>query len=279
MPVEIENKSDTNNELDTLVRAARESAKYREICLELVTRIATRELQIRRNPKEALKETRNALHQIAGAYLSCRPRYDRWLETLTLARASENPNEWPETCARMMRLHAPTSERLPYLAEFYATLFDGLPPVHSVLDLACGFNPLALSLMPLAPDSSYFALDIYADMTQFFTDYFLLYEIKGTAQTADVAALTEFPKTDMALILKFLPVLEQQERGSSLRFLQAIPAKTLIVSFPTRTLAGYNKGMAESYESRFMALVAAEKWNIERFEFPGELCFRVSKSE
>ena len=69
-------------EIETLVRSARENAKYREICPELVTRIATRELKIRKHPREALKETRNALHQIAGAYLSCRPRYDRWLETL-----------------------------------------------------------------------------------------------------------------------------------------------------------------------------------------------------
>ncbi len=274
MASEMENKT----ELETLVRLAQESAKHREICPELVTRIATRELKIRKHPREALKETKNALHQIAGAYLSCRPRYDRWLETLTLARASENPNEWRETCARMMRLHASTSERLPYLAEFYATLLDGLPPVRSALDLACGFNPLAVSFMPLAPKFSYFALDIYAGLTQFFTNYFALAEINGVAQTTDVAALTEFPATDIALILKFLPVLEQQERGASLRFLQSVPAKVLLVSFPTRTLAGYNKGMAESYESRFLALIAAENWKVERFEFPGELCFRVSKS-
>ena len=202
-------------EVEILVKSARESAKYREICPELVTRIAARELKVRKHPREALKETRNSLHQIAGAYLSCRPRYDRWLETLALARASENPADWSETCARMMRLHASTSERLPYLAEFYATLFNGLPPVRSVLDLACGFNPLSLSLMPLAPDFSYFALDIYADMTAFFTDYFALAEINGMAQTADVAALTEFPETDLALILKFLPVLEQQERAQA----------------------------------------------------------------
>ena len=269
--------SETENGVETLLQAARESAKYREICPDLIRRIAARELNIRRHSREALKETRNALHQIAGAYLSCRPRYDRWLETLALTRASENSMEWPETCARMMRLHASTSERLPYLAEFYAALFDGLPPVHSVLDLACGFNPLAISLMPLPPGFSYFALDIYADLTRFYIDYFALAEINGTAQTADVAALTEFPAADVALILKFLPVLEQQERASSLRFLQSIPAKTLLVSFPTRTLAGYNKGMAESYESRFLALIAAENWRIERFEFPGELCFRLTK--
>ena len=265
-------------ELETLVAAAQETAKYRTLCPELIARIGARELQIRRNPREALKETKNALHQIAGAYLSCRPRYDRWLETLTLARASENSNEWPETCARMMRLHASTEERLPVLSEFYAALFADLPPVHSVLDLACGFNPLALSAMPLAPGFTYHAFDLYADMMDFFRSYFTLAEINGTAQTADVAAMTDFPETDIALILKFLPVLEQQERGSSLRFLQNIPAKTLLVTFPTRTLAGYHKGMAESYESRFTALVAAENWRVKRFEFPGELCFRVAKS-
>ena len=266
-----------STELETLVAAAQETAKYREICPDLIARIGARELLRRRHAREALKETKNALHQIAGAYLACRPRYDRWLETLTAARAAENPNEWPETCARMMRLHASTEERLPVLVDFYAALFDGLPPVHSVLDLACGFNPLAIHSMPFAADFTYHALDLYADMMRLFTDYFALAEIDGTARCADVAAMTQFPATDLAFLFKFLPVLEQQEKGASLRLLQAIPAKTLLISFPTRTLSGRGVGMAAHYEAWFRDLIMTENWKLERFEFPGELCFRVSK--
>ena len=66
-----------------------------------------------------------------------------------------------------MSLHASTRERLPILDGFYSTVLAALPAPRRVLDIACGLNPLASSWMPLAPDVTYTAYDIYSDMMQF----------------------------------------------------------------------------------------------------------------
>ena len=52
-------------------------------------------------------------------------------------------------CLERMRGHASTQERLPILEEFFQTTLASIAPVESVLDLACGLNPLALPWMPL----------------------------------------------------------------------------------------------------------------------------------
>ena len=254
-----------------------QSPKYRDLCPELIARVGRQELQARRSPKDALKETKNALHQIAGAYLAARPRYADWLTRISDAQQADNAETFPEVCRQILRLHASTNERLPLLNTFYANLFAGLPPVRSVLDLACGLNPLAAFAMPLAPDAVYHAFDIYGDMMDFLTRCFALTDLRGQAYTADVAAKTDFPAADVALVLKFLPVLEQQSRNTALHFLHSLPAPVLLVSFPTRTLGGHGRGMTAHYETRFMALIAAENWHTERFIFPGELVFRVTK--
>src|SRR5262245_36790257 len=177
-----------------------------------------------------------------------------------------------------MECHASTRERLGILETFYTTALAGLPPIHSVLDVACGLNPLAIAWMPLAPDATYDACDIYADMVAFLNDFFRLAGVRGQSQVCDVAGnppgRAHAPPVDLALVLKALPPLEQIDKRAGLNLLRALNAKYLLVSFPARSLGGRDKGMVEHYASRFLALAAAEGWPVERFEFPTELVFR-----
>ena len=54
---------------------------------------------------------------------------------------------------------------------------------------------------------------------------------------------------DVAFLLKMLPSLEQQEKGSSARLLGALRAPFVVVSFPTESLGGREKGMRVHYAS------------------------------
>jgi 16S rRNA (guanine(1405)-N(7))-methyltransferase len=170
-----------------LIQAVQSSQKYAAISGAMIRSIGLRELAARRNLKEAIKATKNKLHQVAGAYLDARLPYDDWLALLGAAAARQGDKEtrrqadvaiddsqslifnsqFRQACLTIMRYHASTRERLPILESFYATTLASLGPVRSVLDLACGFNPLALPWMPLAPDTRYPASDIYADMIAF----------------------------------------------------------------------------------------------------------------
>lgn len=262
--------------LDLLTAEVQASAKYRHVCPALIRRLGAQELRSRRSQKEAIKETKNRLHQVAGAYLPGKMRYSDWRTQLTNAR-SEGEDAFRESCRHIMTHHASTRERLPSIETLFQTTLASLAPVHSVLDVACGLNPLVLPWMPLAPDARYIACDLYADMMAFLTDFFFCAEIAGRTERHDVLTSLPTERVQVAFVLKTLPPMEQIEKGAGLTLLRALPADHILVSFPTRTLGGRDKNMAAHYEAAFLRLVAGEAWNIERFAFDNELCFLVSK--
>src|SRR4028118_1163047 len=95
--------------LDELVAQILDSAKYRSVSHDLIVDLGTRELREQRSFKEAVKATKNKLHQVAGAVLDNRPRYDQWRTLLETARAA-GPDELRTACATIMEMHASTRE-------------------------------------------------------------------------------------------------------------------------------------------------------------------------
>jgi 16S rRNA (guanine(1405)-N(7))-methyltransferase len=258
--------------LDRLVAAVLNSPKYGRVCAEFVRRVGAEELPKRRSLKEAIKATKNKLHQVGGAYLDGSLPYARWLDRL------RDADDVRPVCRDVMRAHASTAERLGILDEFYSTLFSALPPVRSVLDVACGLNPLAIPWMSLAPGAAYTAYDIYQDMTDFIGEFMALIGIDGHAQARDVMQFVPPEKVDLALILKTIPCLEQVDKAAGRRLLETVNADHVLVSFPVRSLGGHDKGMSANYEAHLRDLLAGTDWPVERYEFDTELAFVIHKT-
>jgi 16S rRNA (guanine(1405)-N(7))-methyltransferase len=263
------------SDIDELVVAVRKSAKYGRVCEDVVRGVGERELAKGRRLKDAVKATKKKLHQVGGAYLEGGMDYAAWLDDLREASGNEGNFRW--ACAQVMRHHASTKERFQVLDEFYATVLAGLPPVRSVLDLACGLDPLAIPWMGLPDGATYHAYDIYEDMVDFLRAFMKLTQVRGQALACDVLQSCPLPKVDLALVLKSIPCLEQIDKAAGARLLDAIDADYLLVSFPVHSLGGREKGMPTNYEARFRELVAGKDWAIKRFEFATELAFLISK--
>ena len=275
------NKPAQNEPLTALVEAVQSSTKYRGVCGELIKRIGAQELGKRRNLKEAIKATKNKLHQVGGAFLDTEEfSYDAWLERLRLALQTDDQSRLRETCRAIMSRHASTRERLPLLERFYAEIFALLPPVHSVLDIACGLHPLAIPWMPLAENAAYYAYDIYADMANFLQAWMAMLPVQGLAWSSDVLQSCPTQRADVAFLLKALPCLEQIDASAGQRLLHGIQADYLVVSFPARSLGGRQKGMVEHYETRFSALLAeTQRWRVSgRLAFASELVFVTERT-
>jgi 16S rRNA (guanine(1405)-N(7))-methyltransferase len=276
---------DKQTDLERLLDGVLASNKYRDISPDLVRSIGTQELQKRRSVKEALKATKNKLHQVAGAYLlpngelstNADTTYTQWLSDLHIATQTGNRVAIQQTSLQIMTNHASTKERLPILDQFYSTLFADLPPIHSVLDIACGLNPLALPWMPLAGDITYYAYDIYQHMMNFLSAYMQFMHIQGHAEARDVIQSCPTQTVDLALVLKVLPCLEQIDKQAAHTLLHTLNARHIIVSYPIHSLGGKNKGMAQYYEAHFHALLANQSWQVKRFEFATELVFILEK--
>lgn len=264
-------------QLTQLVETILASQKYHHISVDYIKRIGAAELEKGRKPKELIKFTKKKLHQVAGAYLGDKPDYPAWLEALEAACHSDNPQVLKKACREIMRQHASTRERLPILDEFYAKILDEVEPIHTVLDIACGFNPLSIPWMPLQEKFRYYACDIYADLTGFINHFLKLYQAGGKAWVCDVIHQPPQQRVDLALLLKAIPCLEQIDKSAGERLLDAVDARHLIVSFPIHSLGGKQKGMTKNYEAKFYALVKGKSWQVKRFEFETELAFLITK--
>ena len=258
--------------VESLVAAVLATRKYGAIAPEFVRKILADEL--RRHPKDALKATKNRLHQVAGAYLSAPPDYDSWLERLRTA----SPAERPTVCRALMQTHASTRERLPVLDEFYRVALAEIAPVHSVLDVACGLNPLAIPFMPLVQSAVYYATDLYGDQASFFNAAFPLLGVTGSAWASDVTLTIPPQRVELALVVKAIPCLQQIDKGIGQRLLEGLQADHLLVSYPVHSLGGAGKGMRANYDAQFRELVASKDWTIRRYDFATELAFLISKT-
>ena len=266
-----------SQQIDRLIEAVLASSKYKRIDVDFIKHIGMQELARHRNLKGAIKSTKNKLHQIGGAYQTSTPRYSVWLDELKFAKRSGNEEHFHETCKWIMQYHASTRERLPILEQFYTTIFADLPPIHRILDVACGFNPLTLPWMPLAESVEYYAYDIYQDMLVFLERFMALIQVQGQAQVCDIIQSCPTTEVDVAFVLKALPCLEQVDKSAGSELLHRINAKYVVVSFPVHSLGGRMKGMEANYEARFWALVEGTKWEIKRFDFATELVFLIKK--
>lgn len=261
-------------ELDDVIAAVLASRRYRSVHPPLVRRLAQAQVAAGVGQAEQVKRTKRALHQIFGAYLPKPPRYDRLLTEL---RRASTPADTHTVLARAMAQHASTRERLDQLEAFYGALRQRVGTPASVLDVACGLGPLASPWWGLPASTEYHAWDIDLGLVAFVGACLDHLGIAAHASAVDLLDVPQWPTTELALVLKTLPCLEQQHAGAGEALLAAIPAPRLVVSFPTRSLGGRAKGMAGTYSRRFEALLSARGWAGEAFEVGPELVYLVQR--
>ena len=240
------------------------SAKYKDVCPDTVSRIYAEELIKRKNARDAEKALKTALHQITGAFMTT--------DELKRARKLLDSEDYGAALFETLKLHASTRERLDHIDAFYDELFTPVVP-KSILDLACGLNPLYLGYRGYAVRG----LDISGGCIQLINDWAQKRGWDVSAQCRDLLCRPSLPQTDVALLMKLLPVLEQQKKGAAMALLLSIPAPVLIVTFPLKTLGGRSVGMEKHYSDWFEAS-ASQCFDIERRDVIfDELCYVVRR--
>ena len=245
-----------------------QSKNYRDVCPDTVRRVWEACQRKYKKPRDAEKAAREALHGITGAFMTAdEARHLAWDMQEWFIKQTDVGLE------KMLSRHASTRERLPIsdTDALYERIFAVTGRPRSVLDLACGINPVYLGargLNALGVDISGLAVA----MVNAFGDN---YRLPVKAVCADLLCPGSIPKErfDMALLFKLLPLLERQKTGAALSVMDQIHAPWLVVSFPTRTLGGRNVGMAAQYSQWMEAHVPADREIAECFETNHELFY------
>ena len=228
--------------------------KYSDVCPDAVRRVISECEGRYRKPKDLEKAVRERLHGVTSAFNDLGPG---------AAQAASCISD-DESLADMLRRHASTRERLPLSAmdALYARIFETTGRPESVLDLACGLNPLYLihrfGCRVVGVDISKSCVDLIPE------------GIWG-----DLLCENAIPREPfhIALLFKILPLLERQRAGAAMDVMRAVNAKYLVASFPTRTMGGRNVGMEAHYSEWMEAHLPENRAAAARFATENELFY------
>jgi 16S rRNA (guanine(1405)-N(7))-methyltransferase len=260
-----------------IVSALRRARKYRHLCEDTLDRIAEWALERHPGSREALKAAKRKLHQIYGAYLEGTDH-----EQIDALVRDLDPNasdaQIRSTCEDVLGGHASTAERLGIMADLYPALLAEIGSPRRLLDLCCGLNPFSLPWMGLDPATSYRAIDIDQSLVSSINRFLEALGRPATAECRDVVTRGLSDESDAVLLLKSVPCLEQQEKGCATRILQGLRARQLVVSFPTGSLGGRARGMAQHYEGLANRMAEDLGTSIRSLTYPGETFFVLTRS-
>ena len=245
-----------------------QSRNYRDICPDTVRRVWEECSRRYKKPKEVDKAAREALHGISGAFMT--PG-----EASQLGYDMQNwhCDKTDVGLERMLSRHASTRERLPLadMDALYGRIFSVTGRPRSILDLACGINPLYLAARGL----SVVGVDIAGSAVDAVNRFGGIYGMPARAVCADLLCPGSIPseRFDVALLFKLLPLLERQRTGAARAVMSAVNAEYLVASFPTRTLGGRNVGMAVQYAEWMDGHLPPGRAVAVRFETGNELYY------
>ncbi len=222
--------------------------------------------------KQTVKEIRRKLREIYGVFIE--RNYSKRDELL----ANLNEKNSKDLTRELLLLHTSTRERLPYYEEIFKKTLTITGRGKSILDLACGLNPLSYFFLGYKP--KYIASDISSKDLDFIDKFFRKTKIKGKTIRIDLVNETkklEDVPCDICFILKTLDSLETRKRNVSRDIIKKIKSKWIVVSFPKTSLGGTKK-IGNSRRNWFINFLKSDKYIYENFETENEL-FLVVKNK
>ena len=266
-----------DQDVTEIVHKILSSKKYRSIYDKTIERLVRQCLE-KFEKKHVEKKARNILHQIWSAYYDQKPDYKHILDKFV--SNVNNGGYAKQEILKLISIQSSTCERISILDDFYGKIFSVTGRPSSLIEHACGFNPLTTLWMDLPENAKYQAFDIENDLIDFLKSVidFLNLRDRIEIRQGDVL-IDEFDYADVVFMLKFLPVLEQQQKGSSLEVMRKQKCRHLVVSFPIKSLSGTEKGMRDFYSNWFKILINDENWKYDEIIFDTELVFVVQKNK
>ncbi|MEM4240302.1 MAG: hypothetical protein QXM31_03455 [Candidatus Woesearchaeota archaeon] len=223
--------------------------------------------------KNLIKSVRAVLRRNVSLFEGEEPTHRQAL-LAELAQCAE-PVKRGEIIEHLLSTHSSTMERLPFYRQVYEKIFaiTGKPRV--VLDIGCGLNPISY---PDA-DAKIVGVDIDRNLCSAVEQYFNIAGIEGECRIVDVKGMEQIkrlPTADIALVFKLLEIIEKGE-GHKLSelLLKALPARWVVVSFPTMTSS--EKPMKQPRRAWMELMLKRLGWKYETFTIPNEIFYVIRK--
>lgn len=244
------------------------SRKYSDICPDTVKNAFMEQTKRHGKLKDADKAARAHLHAITGAFIT----------PDELKNAKKAIHEWmagdEDAFWRAIENHSSTRERAQIANDLYARAFSVCGKVDSILDLACGINPIFLGKMGY---TNVIGLDIHAGCAELINECAEFFGWKTRARAQDLILNPPGEEADITLMMKLLPVLETQKTGAAKALVESVRSRYMLVTFPTQTLGGKKVGMEKHYTEWFEMRIPDNLRVIDRFVIGNELAYTLER--
>jgi 16S rRNA (guanine(1405)-N(7))-methyltransferase len=259
------------------VEAVLTSRKYRDlnIPVETAQELYDSAVSSGQSPKEAEKTLKQKLHNIVAPYLGD-PDFTEAAGQMENAFSGGDSTRIREFCLKMLNSHASTRERVEILPEFYARIFEltGIPG--SIFDLAAGMNPFSLPWMSLGVGSRYSAYDLNQPRINLVRKFLSLSGREPLAFHRDILIHPPEEKADMALLFKEAHRMEQRQRGSTRKLIEAVNVAWFLLSLPTSSLQG-KYDLTSRQRNLVQTIVAGSTLQVFEVPYKNELVFCIHK--
>ncbi|MCA0388833.1 MAG: hypothetical protein LCH52_10095 [Bacteroidetes bacterium] len=256
---------------EKIYSSIRKSGKYSNVYEGTVRKIIDMMITRYGKEKEIEKNVKKKLHQIYGAYQLLVMNYE-----LLVGDGGMLDVE------KILSGHVSTAERAGFYEEFYSRIFGvlGSDRKFKIYDAACGYNPFSAGYF-MSWVEEYHCSDIDVvlndNLNRFFRDAGLVnFSSSNKDLTVDQINFADY---DVVFLFKTLSCIERQEKGSAALILKnALAAKNVVVSFPSKSIGGREKGMAENYAVFLDGLIEGLELIKIDLTFPNETVYILSKS-
>lgn len=254
----------------TVLDSIKTSKNYKDICDKTIEKLIEQESPKYKKNKDIEQSVRTKLHLWAKMFFSDFKKSQKAL--------LDGENTDRDFYLQVIKRHCSTTERFEFLEEFFDDILSQCENADSIIDIGCGFNPIAYICFAKKHVKNYFAFDIVGECIDFLNLCFKDLKKDYVAEVLDASQDIPKNKVDIVFLFKILPLLEQQKQGKAKEVVNAIDAKKFVITYPTKTLGGKNVGMYNKYSEDLKSLCeyCNAKIVFEK-EYKNEIMFIIEK--
>ncbi|MBS3151825.1 hypothetical protein J4230_00285 [Candidatus Woesearchaeota archaeon] len=169
--------------------------------------------------------------------------------------------------------HRSTKERLGIYDKLYSFIFSITCRPKTILDLACGLNPLTYK--NIGNDIYFIAVELTEYDCGKIKEYFERENIKGEVIRADLRTYNTFPSADLCFMFKILDSLGGNNNLIAENLIRSVKAKYIVASFSTKNV----KGKKMNYPKRgwFEIMLRRIGYRFVKFDTNNEVFYIIKK--
>ncbi|HDQ59767.1 MAG TPA: hypothetical protein ENN30_01085 [Candidatus Woesearchaeota archaeon] len=238
--------------------------------------------------KSLVKKVRAVLRKTYGVFTTSKTtKRDELLRTLKEKMSrTDSIGDSIEEHKAVLEAHLSTKERMEIYPELYWKIWELTDKPYDIIDLGSGLNPLSFPWMGLEK-VNYLATEMSQSDCDFLNSYFEsakkfgMYGLAIKMNLQDIKEkpelLKSLPKSWLCLMLKLLDTIELGKGHKlSSKIIESVPARWVVVSFPTQTIGKRKMGRRENI-LWLEDFCEKNKYNINKFKLGEELFYVIDK--